>query len=90
MPASKTQKFLGKNSLVKRLSAQVGNKGEAIAILKKRGDMSATGALTPKGQKRNSMTAEGRAKDRAAKAAGKKPSAFVYNPKTNTAKLKKD
>jgi len=52
--------------------------------------MSATGALTPKGQKRNSMTAEGRAKDRAAKAAGKKPSAFVYNPKTNTAKLKKD
>jgi hypothetical protein len=31
-----TQQFMGKNQLIKRLTAQVGNKPEAIAILKKR------------------------------------------------------
>jgi hypothetical protein len=82
------QKFMGKGQLVNRLSAQVGNKGEAIAILKKRGDMSATGALTPKGKQRNSMTAAGRAKDRAAKAEGHPAKDFSYNPKTNSARLK--
>ena len=82
------QKFMGKGQLVNRLSAQVGNKGEAIAILKKRGDMSATGALTPKGKQRNSMTAAGRAKDRAAKAEGHPVKDFSYNPKTNSARLK--
>ena len=38
--------------------------------------------------KRNMMTAEERAKDRASKKIGKSKSAFKYNPKTNTAKLK--
>ena len=60
-----TQKHRGKNSLVKRLTAQVGDKGTAIGILKKR------------------------AKDRAAKRQGKSPKDFSYNPKTNTAKLKR-
>jgi hypothetical protein len=38
--------------------------------------------------KRNMMTAEERAKDRASKKTGKPKSAFKYNPKTNMAKLK--
>jgi hypothetical protein len=44
--------------------------------------------LTAAGKKRNAMTAEQRAKDRAAKAAGSTPAAFTYNPKTNLAKRK--
>jgi hypothetical protein len=89
-----TQKFMGRNMLVDRLAAQVGGKDTAIAILKKRGQMNDAGALTTAGQKRNDMTAEERAKDRASTASGKhgtpKPAkAFIYNPKTNTAKLKK-
>ena len=39
-------------------------------------------------QKRNMMTAEERAKDRAAKEAGRSPSEYVYDRKTNTAHLK--
>ena len=80
-----TQKFMGKHQLVNRLAAQVGNKGEAIAILKKRGDMTAKGTLTAKGKKRDNMTAEQRALDRAAKASGNSPKSFTYNPKTNRA-----
>jgi hypothetical protein len=83
-----TQKFMGKNQLVKRLSAQVGSEGLAKNLLKKRGDMTSGGALTAAGKKRNAMTAEQRAKDRAAKAAGSTPAAFTYNPKTNLAKRK--
>jgi len=83
-----TQKFMGKDVLVNRLAAQVGSKSMAVALLKKRGDMNASGELTPKGEKRNKMTAAERAKDRAAKAGGKKPNAFKYNPKTNRATLK--
>lgn len=84
-----TQKFMGRNQLVDRLAAQVGGKDTAIAILKKRGQMDDAGALTAAGQKRNDMTAEERAKDRASKASGKPARAFTYNPKTNMAKLKK-
>ena len=80
-----TQKFMGKHQLVNRLAAQVGNKGEAIAILKKRGDMSAKGTLTTKGKKRDNMTAEQRALDRAAKKSGVSSKTFKYNPKTNRA-----
>jgi phage I-like protein len=83
-----TQKAMGRHKLVERLTAQVGNKGEAIAILKKRGDMTASGTLTTSGKKRDSMTAAERAKDRAAKSEGKSSKDFVYNPKTNTARLK--
>ena len=44
--------------------------------------------LTDKGKKRNDMTAGERAKDRAAKRSGRKPSEYKYNPKTNIATLK--
>ena len=74
-----TQKFMGRNQLVKRLIAQVGDKGFAYALLKKRGHMNADGTLTAKGEKRNQMTAEERAFDRA----GETPHTHTYNPKTN-------
>lgn len=47
------------------------------------------GELTAKGKKRNAMTPGERAKDRAAKYSGGKPSQFKYNPKTNQATKKK-
>jgi len=45
--------------------------------------------FTAEGAKRDAMTAEERAKDRAAKRTGKPATAFGYNPKTNTASFKK-
>jgi len=83
-----TQKFLGKNQLVKRLTAQVGDEGLAIALLKKRGDMTKSGALTKKGKARDNMTAEQRAKDRASKRSGRPATDFKYDPRTNWATLK--
>lgn len=83
-----TQRFMGRGQLVDRLMAQVGSKSLAIGILKKRGDMTDSGELTLKGRKRNNMTAEERAKDRTSKASGKPDSSFIYNPRTNTTKLK--
>ena len=86
-----TQKYMGKHQLINRLSAQVGNKEEAINILKKRGDLKADGkTLTTKGKKRDDMTASQRAKDRAVKRLGGKPSDYKYNPATNTASRKQD
>jgi hypothetical protein len=86
---TETQKFMGKNQLIKRLAAQVGSEPAAIEILKKRGDLKADGkTLTDKGQKRNKMTAGQRAIDRASKKSGKAAKDYVYNPKTNTATLK--
>ena len=83
-----TQKFMGRNQLVDRLAAQVGNKDAAVAILKKRGHMRADGTLTAAGQKRNMMTAEERAKDRAAKRTGHPTKDFTYSARTNRATLK--
>ena len=83
-----TQKFMGRNQLVDRLAAQVGNKDTAIAILKKRGQMDANGTLTAAGQKRNMMTAEERAKDRASKSTGHSAKDFTYSARTNRATLK--
>lgn len=83
-----TQKHMGRNQLIERLTAQVGNKDTAIEILKKRGHLDKNGEYTIEGLKRSRMTAEERAKDRASKKTGKPKSAFNYNPKTNTAKLK--
>jgi hypothetical protein len=84
-----TQKFMGKNQLIKRLAAQVGNKKSAVTILKKRGDLKADGkTLTAAGKKRDAMTAEQRAKDRAVKASNHKASDYTYNPRTNRATLK--
>ena len=47
-----------------------------------------TRTLTAKGKKRQAMGAAGRAKDRAAKRSGRKPSDYNYNPRTNGATLK--
>ena len=52
-----TQRFMGSGQLVDRLMAQVGDRGFAEALLKKRGDMTADGKLTAKGESRNRMTA---------------------------------
>jgi len=85
-----TQKFMGKGQLIDRLAAQVGNRDTAIKILQDRGHLMADGkTYTAAGEKRNSMTAEERAIDRATTKTGKPKSAYSYNPKTNTATLKK-
>jgi hypothetical protein len=82
-----TQKFMGRNQLIDRLAAQVGNRDSAIKILQDRGHLKADGeTYTAEGMKRNMMTAEERAKDRAAKKTGNPASQFTYNPKTNIAK----
>lgn len=83
-----TQRFMGRGQLVDRLMAQVGSRSLAIGILKKRGDMTDSGKLTVKGQSRDNMTAEERAKDRASKASSKSANSFSYNPATNRTKLK--
>jgi hypothetical protein len=44
--------------------------------------------LTTEGKKRQAMGASGRAKDRAAKKQGGKPSDYTYNPRTNVAHKK--
>lgn len=84
-----TQKHMGRGALVKRLAAQTGSKAMAIALLKKRGHLTKDGKLTAEGKKRDAMTAAERAKDRAAKASGKPAHAFKYNPRSNTATLKR-
>ena len=85
----KTQKFMGRDQLVNRLSAQVGSRALAVNLLIDRGDMRKDGkTLTAQGKKRNAMTAEERAKDRAAKRSGKPTSAYRYNRSTNSATLK--
>jgi hypothetical protein len=83
-----TQAHMGRNSLIDRLSAQVGSKSFAIALLKKRGDLTPSGELTAKGMQRNKMTAEERAIDRASKESGRSASEYTYDPTTNRATLK--
>jgi len=83
-----TQAHMGRNSLVDRLAAQVRSKSFAISLLKKRGDLTASGELTAKGMRRNKMTAEERAIDRASKESGKPASEYTYDPTTNRATLK--
>jgi hypothetical protein len=84
-----TRAHIGRYELLPRLTAQVGSEELARTILTKRGDMMPDGSLTAKGRKRNAMTAEERAVDRAAKASGKPKSVFKYNPHTNRATLKR-
>jgi len=74
-----TQKHMGRGELIDRLAAQVRDRGFAIALLKKRGDLTASGELTAKGRARDRMTAEERALDRA----GETSASATYNPKTN-------
>ncbi len=75
------------NKLLERLAKQTGSKSMAAGILNKRGHMKGN-ELTAEGQKRQAMGADGRAKDRAAKAGGGKPSDYSYNAKTNIAHKK--
>lgn len=82
-----TQEFMGKGELVNRLTAQVGSRSFAKALLIKRGDMAANGELTPSGQDSNAKTAEERATSRAASESGKPESSFRYNPATNSTSL---
>jgi len=84
-----TQMFMGRGQLIDRLTAQVGNRGLAVGILKKRGQLKSDGTLTESGKKRNNMTAEERAKSRASKETGKSADSFTYNPATNRTKIKK-
>lgn len=83
-----TQAHMGRNSLVKRLAAQVGDEFKAKAILKRRGHLKNNGKLTAKGKERDAMTAEERAIDRASKRSGKPKTAYKYDPRTNQATLK--
>ena len=84
-----TQKFMGKNQLIDRLAAQMGSREGALDVLRQRGHVDAQGNLTQAGKKRDDMTAEERALDRASLRTGKKPSAFKYDPSTNRATLRK-
>jgi hypothetical protein len=85
-----TQKYMGKGVLLERLTEQMRTQKNppkdpetaARAVLMARGMIDDKGKYTKKGEERNSMTAEERAKDRASKRTGKPVSAFGYNPKT--------
>lgn len=84
-----TQKFMGRGQLLERLTAQVGDRKKAIAILQSRGHLKADGkTYTAEGMKRNMMTAEERAKDRASKYTGRSTEEFTYIPHTNNVRLK--
>lgn len=84
--------------IVDRLISQLeakghdGQKAEEIAVehLTKSGILDQRGQLTALGQERQAMGADGRAKDRAAKASeGKhKPADYRYDARSNTATLK--
>lgn len=85
-------KFTGRGQLVERLVHQLGgeaHRARAIAILQQRGYMMPDGVtLTEAGEKRNQMTAEERALDRASKETGKPTSAFAYDPHSNRCHLR--
>ena len=82
-----------KSRLVKQLKAKGKSTEAAFAIaqsvLKKSGNVTKSGTATAKGEKRGAMTPSERAKDRAVKKSGGKPSDYSYNKKTNTTKKKK-
>lgn len=88
MAKAHTQAHMGRNKLVDRLAAQVGDKDMALGLLKKRGDMTADGKLTARGKQRDAMTAGERAVDRAAKASGRPKTDYTYTARTNRATLK--
>ena len=90
---------LNEGKLYDRLVSQLLGKGmpkdkahaTATMQLQKSGSFkTGTKELTKHGKKRQKMGAAGRAKDRAAKRSGKKPSAYNYNPRTNGASLKEE
>ena len=80
--------------LIRQLKAKGFKIGAATAIAQKQ--LAKNGVLkkgsrklTKKGQTRNKMTAASRAKSRAAKQNGGRPSDFTYNPRTNSARRKR-
>lgn len=85
-------------SILKRLVGQLKAKGKstqaanaiAVSALQKSGNLK-KGSTTPtaKGVRRGKMTAAARAKDRAAKSSGGKPSNYKYNSRTNVATKRK-
>lgn len=84
----KKNDLLGSGQLINRLTSQVGSRDKAVAILQKRGHLSADGkTLTAEGIKRDSMTASERAIDRAVKITGKPSNHFYYDKFSNSAKL---
>lgn len=82
--------------ILDRLVSQLKAKGHssevshaiALSSLIKAGDLDKHGNATMKGLKRGNMSPSQRAKSRAAKASGRHPSEYKYNPKTNRATLK--
>lgn len=80
-----------------RLREQLRDKGLSPAYaaaaarkkMREAGNVEKDNTLTAKGAERSRMGAAGRAKDRAAKATGRKPSEYTYNPMNNTARLKR-
>lgn len=75
--------------LVSQLVANGMDKGKAYAVavskMKQAGNIDKSGKETAKGKKRGDMTPAERAKDRAAKTSGGKPSDYKYNKKNNSA-----
>lgn len=85
-----TQKYMGRNMLLDRLSAQLGSREEAVKILRKRGHMELESEnLTAAGVARDNMSAEERAKDRASRASKRPTRSYTYDPKTNRAVLRR-
>ena len=78
---------MGSGQLVDRLAAQVRDRGFAMALLKKRGDMNPDGSLTAKGEEADAMNSGQRATKRASKKSGKPESLYTYNASTNTSTL---
>jgi hypothetical protein len=79
--------------LVNQLKGKVTNPhAVAMSRLQKSGILDSHGKLTEKGKQRQAMGADGRAKDRAAKASGGKHKAgdYSYNRATNMATLRKN
>lgn len=75
--------------LLTRLTAQLkGRRDMALSILMDRGHMTADGQLTVLGQVRQDMGPDGRAKERAARYAGRSPDEYRYDPRTNRATLR--
>jgi plasmid replication initiation protein len=77
-------------SLLARLTSQVGSEAEARSLLISRGHMDKSGKLTAAGKKRQAMGPGGRAIDRAVKASGgrHKAAEYAYDAKTNQARLR--
>jgi hypothetical protein len=81
--------------ILERLVSQLKAKGHsdqaahaiATSALKRYGELDAHGNATLKGIRRGNMTPAQRAKDRAAKRSGRKPTDYTYNVRTNRATL---